>query len=206
MKTELHCHSACSDGSASVMEILEYAECIGIGAVAITDHDKIDSVAQAKKYKGDILFIPGIEVSSTKGHILVLGVEEKPPKDFYNALDFAHARDAVVIAAHPFGGTMRPGAADVLGKVTAVEVLNGKTFPWANRKAMKAAAPYNKVSGSDAHLLREVGSFACSIHANSVDGILREIRKGRVELPDKQTKAADILMSTLKSKVSRIRI
>lgn len=201
MKVELHCHSNCSDGSATVEEILKYAEKTGLGAVAITDHNNMNSIKRAKKYRGDILFIPGIEVSSDKGHILVLGSEEMPPKTLEGIADFAKSRDAVTIAAHPFGGVLRPGAAKYLGMVHAVEVLNGKTFSWHNKKAMEAAKHFSKVSGSDAHLLEEVGLFACSVGADSVDGILREIRKGHAMLPEKSRSALSIIWSAWKIKV-----
>ncbi len=201
MKVELHCHSNCSDGLASVGQILKHAEKIGLGAIAITDHDKMNSLEETKKYQGDLIIIPGVEINSDKGHILVLGSEEMPPRTMDEIIDFAKSHSAVAIAAHPYGGVLRPGPAGHLHKFHAVEVLNGRTFSWKNKKAMKEAENLSKVSGSDAHLLKEVGSFACEIDADSVDSVLKQIKKGNVIIPGKSRTVPGILWKTWETKL-----
>ncbi len=44
---DLHLHSTYSDGTMSPEEIVSYAQAVGLSAVSITDHDTIDSQAEA---------------------------------------------------------------------------------------------------------------------------------------------------------------
>jgi predicted metal-dependent phosphoesterase TrpH len=67
---DMHFHSIYSDGRNRVDEIAEYAEMLGIG-VAITDHNAIQGAVEVDAY-GQVLSIPGIEVTSCEGtHLLV---------------------------------------------------------------------------------------------------------------------------------------
>ena len=67
---DMHFHSIYSDGRNRVAEIVEYAEMLGIG-VAITDHNAIQGAVEVDAY-GQVLSIPGIEVTSCEGtHLLV---------------------------------------------------------------------------------------------------------------------------------------
>ncbi|MBE7028989.1 MAG: PHP domain-containing protein [Ruminococcaceae bacterium] len=77
---DLHTHSTCSDGSFTPKEIIAHADEIGLYAVALTDHDNIDGILEAKKeaLKRDIIFIPGIEIScdfSSELHIVGLNID-----------------------------------------------------------------------------------------------------------------------------------
>lgn len=78
MKADLHCHSRVSDGSLSIPDLVTLASRLGIGALAITDHDTVDGMAEAenagRRYGVEI--IPGVEISAfdykrkRKAHIL----------------------------------------------------------------------------------------------------------------------------------------
>lgn len=77
---DLHAHSHFSDGSLSPTELVELAESVGLGAIALTDHNTIGgldeflSAARGKRVRA----IPGIEFSTdycgTELHIVALGV------------------------------------------------------------------------------------------------------------------------------------
>jgi len=78
---DLHTHSTYSDGSMTPEELLQEAKRIGLSAIALTDHDTIDGVAEftelGKKY--GITTVPGVEISvDTKlpnnGHMHILGL------------------------------------------------------------------------------------------------------------------------------------
>ena len=83
MKFDLHIHSNYSDGRASVVEIINAAVRRGLDGIALTDHDNMRGIPAARRYikeqKLDLILIPGVEVTTSEGHLLVLGVEE-PPK------------------------------------------------------------------------------------------------------------------------------
>lgn len=80
---DLHTHTTGSDGEKTPEELIDLAISKKITALAITDHDTVDSIEKAVKYakSKDILLIPGIEVEAQikKGqmHILALFVDYK---------------------------------------------------------------------------------------------------------------------------------
>jgi predicted metal-dependent phosphoesterase TrpH len=84
MKADLHVHSAWSDGSLGIPEILRFARALGLDALSITDHDTMAGHREALeegKRRG-IRIIPGVEVSALDGetgrkvHILGYRVED----------------------------------------------------------------------------------------------------------------------------------
>lgn len=65
MAVDLHTHSSRSDGSDSPTAIVTAAAAAGLTAVALTDHDNLNGIAEAKAaaHDHDIVFIPGAELS-----------------------------------------------------------------------------------------------------------------------------------------------
>ncbi|MFA6709915.1 MAG: PHP domain-containing protein, partial [Candidatus Methanomethylophilaceae archaeon] len=81
MKADLHVHSTFSTDSRSRPEdIIRAAVSMGLGCVAITDHNSFAAYEQVKD-NGEIIVIPGEEVSSKEGHILALGISMHIPRD-----------------------------------------------------------------------------------------------------------------------------
>lgn len=65
-RADLHCHSTCSDGTLSPIEIVKLASEIGLKGLSITDHDSIDAYVTAlpaAKEMG-IEMISGVEFSA----------------------------------------------------------------------------------------------------------------------------------------------
>jgi 3',5'-nucleoside bisphosphate phosphatase len=62
---DLHTHSTCSDGSDSPTRIIDLAAAAGCSAVALTDHDGLSGIddARARADEVGIEFVPGCEVS-----------------------------------------------------------------------------------------------------------------------------------------------
>ncbi|MCD8315311.1 MAG: PHP domain-containing protein [Firmicutes bacterium] len=72
---DLHTHSTASDGSVTPAEVVRAAKGAGLSAVALSDHDTTEGVAEAlaEGEKSSIEVIPAIELSSeskTETHIL----------------------------------------------------------------------------------------------------------------------------------------
>ncbi len=67
MKIDLHIHSTASDGTLSPIEILELAQSLNLGAIAITDHDTIDGSKDALSFgiPPSIKFLTGVEISAS---------------------------------------------------------------------------------------------------------------------------------------------
>ncbi len=73
---DLHMHSTFSDGGLPVRDLIDYCVQQGLTAIAVTDHDNIDSFEDGREYAQDqgIEYVTGVEISSSVGssdiHIL----------------------------------------------------------------------------------------------------------------------------------------
>lgn len=69
---DLHTHTHYSDGTTSPAQNAKDAALIGLDAIAITDHDTVKGVKEAtdEGEKWGLKVIPGVEVSTTKCHML----------------------------------------------------------------------------------------------------------------------------------------
>ena len=65
---DLHIHSTASDGTLTPPEILELANTLKLGAIAITDHDTLDGSRQAiaKGIPDTLGFLTGVEISARR--------------------------------------------------------------------------------------------------------------------------------------------
>lgn len=82
---DLHTHSCVSDGSETPSRICELAAAAGLSAVALTDHDNLSGLAEARTAAESlgVQLVPGCEVSCKSGipgggsvHVLVYFVED----------------------------------------------------------------------------------------------------------------------------------
>ena len=68
MNIDLHVHTTASDGSLSPAEVIDLAKQIGLGAIAITDHDTLLGARQAVSsgIPSGIAFVTGVEISAQR--------------------------------------------------------------------------------------------------------------------------------------------
>jgi 3',5'-nucleoside bisphosphate phosphatase len=75
---DLHTHSHCSDGALAPGELVERAAAAGVRMLALTDHDTLAGLAQARAAaeRIGIRLVPGVEISASWRHqaIHVLGL------------------------------------------------------------------------------------------------------------------------------------
>jgi predicted metal-dependent phosphoesterase TrpH len=150
----------------------------GLDGLATTNHDYYTPFES-----DDPTVIPGIEVSTTRGHVLVVGPDppaETEPGELTpaEAVEMAHDRDCAAVMAHPFRGDLAGADADF----DAVE-LNGKhprSHPWALELARRRDLPV--VGGSDAHYPVEVGRAYTRVDAPELtpEAVVAAVREGRV--------------------------
>ena len=80
---DLHVHSNCSDGTLTPSQLIAEAERIGLGAIALTDHNTIDGLPEflTAAAASSVQAVPGIEFSveygKTELHILGLFIQPR---------------------------------------------------------------------------------------------------------------------------------
>jgi predicted metal-dependent phosphoesterase TrpH len=85
IQPDLHTHSTASDGTLSPRELVARAAAAGVEVLALTDHDTLDGIAEAKvaAFEHGLTLVPGVEVSVTWGgrtlHVVGLGVDPAEP-------------------------------------------------------------------------------------------------------------------------------
>ncbi len=82
MKVDFHCHSSASDGTCAPTELAARAKDEGLVALALTDHDNCDGIAEfVSADAGSCHLVAGVELSIEPGegfdkfHLLGLGVD-----------------------------------------------------------------------------------------------------------------------------------
>ena len=81
MQVDLHIHTCASDGTWRPADLIREAKKVGLGAIAITDHDSVNNVreGQSLAQEAGLQFVPGVEINSTKEglnfHILGYGID-----------------------------------------------------------------------------------------------------------------------------------
>ena len=211
VRADLHVHTAHSaDGREAVRRVVRHAKKIGLGAIAITDHNVITAWSEALEEgkKDGIIIIRGEEVSSSEGHILAYGIHERIRKDMSpeETVEAIHEQGGVAVAAHPYRPTNGIGP-DVVRKVDfdAVETLNFGSPSRQNAKAERLARERGlpMVGGSDAHTLEDIGkAYTVFLDVESEEDILEEIRMGNTE-PGGMSQTATAMLSHGKRKLTK---
>lgn len=188
---DLHIHTRASrDSQLTVEQVLRDALVQGMNGVAITDHNTMEALPEARKVFSSIrgfLFLPGVEVSTRQGHLLVYGVERPPPSDRTLAETLAMVREmnGVAVLAHPFRWAHGVGRRLAeTAPVQGIEAMNGRNSAVPNAKAgvVATARKLAATGGSDAHEPGSVGR--CYTEAEdevqSAEDLLELLRRGRV--------------------------
>lgn len=70
---DLHCHSTASDGLLAPAELVKRAAANGVDVLALTDHDEISGLAEARACAAELplRFVDGVEVSISWGGITI---------------------------------------------------------------------------------------------------------------------------------------
>jgi len=82
-QADLHMHTTASDGVHSPRDVVRMAKDAGLAAIAVTDHDTLGGLAEAREEgeKLGILVVPGVEISTSLAgrdiHVLGYFVDER---------------------------------------------------------------------------------------------------------------------------------
>jgi predicted metal-dependent phosphoesterase TrpH len=196
IKIDLHTHSEGSyDGKEPVELMVQHGEDIDIDGFAVTDHDEIEESLKAFEIAEnyDTIVLPGEEVSTSDGHLLAIGVEEKiePGRPFQETVEDIRDKGGAAVVPHPFQKTRHGVSKRKIEDVDAVEAYNAWIFTgFQNHRARKFAdnRGFPKVAGSDAHSLGLIGRAYAKIHIDKPreevgpDDIKEALRNGDVEM------------------------
>jgi len=157
--------------------ILKRAVEIGLGAVAVTDHNSWKGAQAARRIAPkNLLVVPGAELKTERGDLLALFVDEDiQTRVFAQAVDEVRSRGGIAVVPHP-GDAPRMRKEDI-ALADAVEVFNATLHPGQNAVSASFAKELGKpgIGVSDAHMVREVGNGATRIADCSTVGEIREV-------------------------------
>jgi predicted metal-dependent phosphoesterase TrpH len=171
-----HIHSMFSHCSiARPDQIVDRAVRLGLGAIAVLDHNDVEitnelrvcveNLKRKKAIPDEFLIVPGVEISSSAGHIAALFVEKPLPDGLSceKTVRLIHEAGGLAVAVHPYHST---GIGDAVLEVPfdAMETYCGSVF---NARLVKMNADLAldvrlkraaKLGYSDAHYLQGIGS------------------------------------------------
>jgi predicted metal-dependent phosphoesterase TrpH/glycosyltransferase involved in cell wall biosynthesis len=170
---DLHMHTDWShDCSIPVTDLLDHAEEIGLGGIAITDHNVFGGALEAVELaRGrELVVIPGEEVKTDRqGEVIGLFLEQEIPRGmtFAETIEAIREQGGLVYLPHPFDRMHAiPDPATLhrhLAEIDVFEVFNARLLRDSfNDEALRFARKYRLLqgAGSDAHVLQGVGTGA----------------------------------------------
>jgi predicted metal-dependent phosphoesterase TrpH len=170
---DLHMHTDWSnDCSTPVLDLLDHAEQIGLGGIAITDHNAFGGAVEALglAHGRELVVIPGEEVKTDgQGEVIGLFLEEEIPRrlSFADTISAIREQGGLVYLPHPFDRLHSiPDPATLhrhLAEIDVFEVFNARLLRDSfNEEALRFARKYRLLqgAGSDAHVLQGVGTGA----------------------------------------------
>ena len=192
---DLHLHTNWShDCQIPVDELLDHAEAIGLGAIAVTDHNVFGGALEAvDAARGrDLIVIPGEEVKTDdQGEVIGLFLSEEIPRglSFGDTIAAIHDQGGIAYLPHPFDRLHAiPDPATLhrhLEEIDVLEVYNARLlFEGYNDEALRFARKYGLTmgAGSDAHVLQGVGTGGLRMRAfDGPEEFLESLRTAQVQ-------------------------
>jgi predicted metal-dependent phosphoesterase TrpH/glycosyltransferase involved in cell wall biosynthesis len=181
IEVDLHMHTDHSSDCATPVEVLlATARDVGLGAIAVTDHNEIsgalDAAAKAADY--GVKVIVGEEVkTANQGEVIGLFITEKIPRGMTLEETIAEIRrqGGLVYVPHPFDRMHSVPDYEhmlaIVSDIDAIEVFNPRiAIPAFNEEAVRFAGKYRIVggAGTDAHVAQGLG--AVRIRMRDFDG------------------------------------
>lgn len=189
---DLHAHSRerSLDSGVRALVIAEQAALRGLDGICLTEHNALWSAedARAMSERHGVCVLPGMELGTDIGHLLVFGLPRFTPELL--AIDslrpIVEAEGAAMALAHPmrpFSGRL-PGWDEMSEWFHALEAINGDHSDSEDGQYARLAARLGlaAVGGSDVHSRQAVGRVVTSFSEpiGDVETLVRSLHAGRV--------------------------
>ena len=160
------------DCSTPAGDVLDHAERLGLGAIAVTDHNAFSGALEALELARDrdLVVIPGEEVKTDdQGEVIGLFLSEEISRgmSFADTIEAIREQGGLVYLPHPFDRLHAiPDPATLhrhVAEIDVLEVFNARLLRDSfNDEALRFAQKYRLLqgAGSDAHVLQGVGTGA----------------------------------------------
>lgn len=204
MLIDLHTHTEplSHDSLLSPDRLIELAKAAGLHGICLTEHDFFWEPERARelRHRHEFLVIPGIEVNTEDGHVIVFGLE-KYVYGMHRMRELAalvEQAGGAMIAAHPYRRQLpfelrhegdwsealeRAATNPAYPLVTAMESHNGRGSARENAFALELTQRLGlpQAAGSDAHAAADVGRCATEFQReiSGLDDLIEELKAGR---------------------------
>ena len=169
LKFEPHLHTLHSDGRDSVRDMFLACQSAGYDAVALTDHNTASGLVEADAMADELglILVPGVEVTTFRGHAVALGVTSVPEwRDLA-----ARGMDTLAAEVHAAGGVLSVAHPGALGS----PACSGCAWDWPIESSsvdlwevFSAPRPQTAVSAALWRQLLERGGRAAPVAAGDV--------------------------------------
>lgn len=204
MLIDLHAHTwpLSDDSLLDPDDLIERTKAAGIDGICLTEHDYFWDIERVRQLaaKHQFLVIPGCEVNTEDGHMLVYGLQNYT-YGMHRVRELAQlveAADGAMVAAHPYRRQMpwypdnpddyhraleRAKNNKAYAHVAALETENGRGSERENAFSRRLAEEMRmaQTAGTDSHAQRDIARcatyFEQDIH--SLDDLIRELKSGR---------------------------
>ncbi len=179
----IHVHTNRSDGRSSPEEIAAVAARAGLKFIIFTDHGDATRPPDPPAYRNGVLCIDGVEISTSGGHYIAVGLPEAPYPlggDPYGVAEDVARLGGFGIAAHPDSPKPDLQWSDWTAPLGGMEIVNPDTS-WRARAYQPAWRPRLRlIQGLLTYPFRPAETIA-SLLTDSPDNLARwnELTRGR---------------------------
>jgi hypothetical protein len=196
LKVDFHTHTADDPDdyiNFSSEQLIDRASALGFEALSITNHDAVTFDRNLEKYAANkgILLIPGVELTLSGKHVLVINPDFRDDPGIESLADLDRIRNdrSLIIAPHPFYPGFKCLWSKLLEYIDLFDAVEFSFFyhPMINRnkQAVKIAAERRKplVGSSDCHNIWQVGPTYTLVEAEkNIPSIIAAVKQGKVEV------------------------